>query len=215
MSNQNQMVEALAGLMNQSQGETIDVPHPTEIKDVRVVPLNADWHNSALKADSEKDDDGDRQFNIVKGRICEITHMDEYGEPLGEARLILQHKYGTPTRQSKDISATAIKPDVVRSLKARFPTAFAEMETKLLREGRELPIVLLDNVPPEVVQVIYAMGIRTVRQFAEFDEAQTEALVAKLQQFKMASRVNYVPDYLKRARDLTPTASTAKRAKAA
>lgn len=196
----NQMIEALQGIMNQAQGETLDVPHPSDIKNVREVPLT-DWYFSMLKPDSRKDDDGDRHHDVVSGRICEITHIDEFGEPLGQSKLVLQHKYGTAQRQSKDVSVTAIKPNVIRDLKTRFPKAFDELEMKLLREGADLPIVLLDNVPPEVVQVIMTMSIRTIRQFAEFDETQIETLLGKLHHHKMAARANFVLDYLQRAKE--------------
>lgn len=196
----NQMIEALQGIMNQSQGETLDVPHPTEIKDVRENPLSG-WHYSPLKADSRRDNDGDRHHDVVQGRICEIVHMDEFGEPIGDARLVLQHKYSMPDRQSKDISVTALKPHVIRGLKERFPKAFDEMDSKLTREGRDFPLVLLDSVPPDVIQVIATMGVRTIRQFAEFDDAQIDKLLEKLHQHKMAARANYVAEYLQRAKD--------------
>lgn len=203
----NQMIESLQAIMNQSQGETIDCPHPADIKDVRVNALT-EWHYSVLKSDSYKDDEGERHHDCVSGRICEIAHMDAYGEPLGEPRLVLQHKYGTPTRQSKDVSVTAIKPQEVRALKARFPGAFAELDLKIAREGRETPLVLLDSIPPEVVQVIYTMGTRTVRQLAEFDETQIETLLSKLHSHKMAARANFVMDYIQRARERVGVAAT-------
>ncbi len=196
----NQMIEALQGIMNQAQGETLDVPHPTDIKDVEVRTLTAE-HPSVLKEDRERMDDGDWNTNIVKGRLVEVIQKDEYGEPLGEPKLMLQHKYSTPQRQSKDVSVTAVKPDIIRKLKARFPGAFAEFEMKLLRERAEIPLVMLDDVPPEVVQAVYTMGVRTIRQFAEFDETRTVALIDKLNSHKMNARANYVRDYLSRARD--------------
>ena len=196
----NQMIEALQGIMNQANGETLDVPHPVDIKNVEKRILTAE-HNSVLKEDRERMDDGDWKTDVVKGWLVEVIQKDEYNEALGEPRLMLQHKYSTPARQSKDVSVTAVKPDVIRKLKARFPGAFAEYEMKLLRERAELPIVLLDEVPPEVVQVIYTMGVRTIRQFAEFDEARAVALVEKLTSNKMNARATYVRDYLAKARE--------------
>ena len=196
----NQMIEALQGIMNQANGETLDVPHPADIKHVDVKTLTG-WHESVLKEDRERLDDGDWKTDVVTARLVEVTQLDEYKEPLGEPKLMLQHKYGTAQRQSKDISVTAVKPDVIRKLKARFPGAFAEYEMKLLRERGEPPLVLLDDVPPDVIQALNTLGVRTIRQFAEYDEAKTTALVEKLRAHKMDARANYVRDYLTRARE--------------
>ncbi len=211
----NQMIEALQGIMNQAQGETLDVPHPCDVKHVKTTELTG-WHSSVLKSDREKQEDGDWNNDVVKGRIVENVQSDEWGEPIGEPRLLVQHRYGTPARQSKDISATALKPFEIRKLKERFPGAFAEFETKILRERREIPLVLLDSVPPEVVQVIYTMGVRTVRQFADFTEEQMAELQAKLLSHKMAARATYLVDYLQRAKEMVGDApTTGRRGKAA
>lgn len=211
----NQMIEALQGIMNQAQGETLDVPHPVDVKNVKLSP-QTDWHNSPLKADRDKDQDGDWRYDIVKGRISVNQQFDDWNEPIGEPRLIMEHKYVHPARNSKDVSTTAIKPHEIRKLKERFPGAFAEYETKLLRERAELPLVLLDSVPPEVVQVIYTMGVRTVRQFAQFDEEKLAVLQEKLLSHKMAARANFIVDYLQRAKEMVGEVPTpARRGKAA
>lgn len=210
----NQMIESLQAIMNQAQGETLDVPHPSDIKDIREDVLT-EWHFSTLKADSRKDDEGDRHNDVVSARICEISHMDAYGEPMGKPKLVLQHKYGTAQRQSKDVSVTAIKPNNIRELKARFPGAFTELELKLLRLGRDLPLAILDDVPPEVVQVVQTLGARTIRDFAEFTDEKIVSLIDKLHQHKMAERANYVMDYVARAKDRAGIAPQAKRKQAA
>jgi hypothetical protein len=210
----NQMIEALQGIMNQAQGETLDVPHPVDVKNVRTTPLTG-WHFSVLKADREKQDDGDWNTEVVQGRIVENVQLDQWGEPIGEPRLLIQHKYGTPARQSKDVSVTALKPNVVRSMKERFPGAFQEYETKLLRGREEVPLALLDSVPPEVLQVIWIMGARSVQQFAAFDDAKMAELREKLLSAKMAARANYLGDYLQRARDLVGDSPTPRGRKAA
>lgn len=198
----NQMIEALQGIMNQAQGETLDVPHPVDVKNVKMTP-QTNWHDSPLKADRDKDADGDWRYDIVKGRICINQQFDDYNEPIGEPRLILEHKYVHPSRISKDVSTTAIKPHEVRKLKERFPGAFQEYETKLLRERAEVPLVMLDNVPPDVIQVIYTMGVRNVREFAEFGDEKMAELQNKLLSHKMAARVNYIVEYRQRARELS------------
>src|SRR4030067_3457259 len=92
------MIEALQGIMNQAQGETLDVPHPVDVKMVEALPLTA-WHNSVLKADREKQEDGDWKTDIVKGRLVSVIQKDDYGEPLGEPKLMPQHKYENPGGQ--------------------------------------------------------------------------------------------------------------------
>jgi len=195
----NQMIEALQGIMEQSQGTTLDVPHPVDIANVQIRPLT-DWHDSALKSDWHREEDGDWNKTVVKGQLAEVAHLDAYGEPLGQPQLVLLHKYSHPTRQSKDVSTTNVQPFEIRKLRDRFPGAFAEYELKLARGHGEIPLVLLDSVPPEVVQVIHTMGARTVREFAQFGDEQIAALTAKLHNHHMVTRANYVLDYVERAR---------------
>ena len=197
----NQMIDALRGIMDQSQGGTLDVPHPADFKNVKITELTG-WHDSALKSDWHREEDGDWTKTVVKGRLAEVTHFDEYDEPIGFPTLILQHKYSHPTRQSKDISTTNVQAFEIRKLKARFPEAFAEYELKLARTRAEIPLALFDSVPPEVIQVILTMGARTVRDFAEFSEERIATLLTKLHGNNMAARANYVLDYVQRAREM-------------
>src|ERR1700752_4559224 len=105
----NELATALEALVNRAPYELLDIPHPADTKDVRVIAVTQ-WHSSVLKKDREKTDDGDFRTDIVKGRIIEKCNYDEYGEPDGEPRLMLEHKYSTPSRPSKDVSVTALKP---------------------------------------------------------------------------------------------------------
>jgi hypothetical protein len=197
----NQLTEALQSLMNQNQGSVLDVPHPADFANVQIKELTA-WHDSALKNDWHREEDGDWNKTVVKGRLAEVTNLDAYGEPLGAPQIILQHKYGHPTRQSKDVSTTNVQPHEVRKMKERFPTAFQEYEMKLARERAEIPLVLLDNVPPDVIAMIGTMGVRTVREFAVFDDAKVEELLKRLHAHQMVQRAGYVPEYLARAREM-------------
>lgn len=198
-----ELLTALQGLVNNNFGETLDVPHPADIKDVRITPLTAVWHNSALDIDRDRQDNGDWRSDIVKGRLVEVIRLDPYGEPLGDPQLVLEHKYVHPTRQSKDVSTTVVKPNNIRMLKERFPGVFAEYETKLLRERKDVPLVMLDSVPPEVIQLVFTMGARTVKDFAAFDGDQIDELLSKMLAQKLNSRTNYLPDYLARAREMS------------
>lgn len=198
----NQLTEALQSIMQQGQGSTLDIPHPADIKKVKITELTG-WHDSALKADWHKEEDGDWNKTVVKGRLASVAHLDEYDEPIGEEVLILQHKYGHPTRQSKDTSTTNVQPHEVRKLKERFPAAFQEYEMKLLRERASIPLVLLDNVPPDVVQVVHTIGARTVQDFAAFGDEAMEKLTEKLLSHNMAARVGFVEAYRGRAREMT------------
>ena len=198
----NQIVEALQAIVNQGQGQVLDVPHPVDVKNVKTRELTG-WHDSALKSDWQREEDGDWNKTVVKGRLVEVTQLDDYDEPIGEPKLMLQHKYGHPTRQSKDISVTAVKPFAIREMKARFPGAFQEHELKLARERAPVPLALLDSVPPEVVQVIQTLGARTVQDFAAFGDEQVEKLIDKLSSHNMTARVSFVPAYRDRAREMT------------
>jgi len=197
----NQLTEALQSLMA-PQGATLDVPHPADIKKVSITALTG-WHPSELKSDWHKEEDGDWNKTVVQGRLAMALNLDDYDEPIGEATLILQHKYGHPTRQSKDISTTNVSAHEVKKLKARFPAAFAEYELKLARERAPVPLALLDSVPPEVVQVIQTLGARTVQDFAAFGDEAMEKLTAKLESNNMAARLAFVPAYRDRAREMT------------
>lgn len=198
----NELAQALQSLVNQSAGEVLDVPHPVDIANVQIRELSG-WHDSALKTDWHKEEDGDWIKTVVKGRIAEVVNLDAYGEPLGAPQLILQHKYGHPTRQSKDVSTTNIQAHEIRKLKERFPGAFQEYELKLLRERGPIPLALLDSVPPEVIGIIRTLGAATVQDLAAFEDADMARLVEKLHGHKMAARVNFVESYRDRARELT------------
>ena len=114
----NDVVQALQGIINQGQGETLDVPHPVDIPNVLEVPQTL-WYDSVLHEDKEKQEDGEIKSDIVKGRIVYVVQTDAYEEPIGEQKLMLQHKYVHPTRKSQDVSVTAVKPHEIRKMRAR------------------------------------------------------------------------------------------------
>lgn len=210
----NQMIEALQGIMNQSQGETLEVPHPVDIPNTKTEALT-NWHNSVLKPDREKDEDGDWKTDIVRARIVYISWLDQYNEPVGEKKLAIEHKYVHPVRTSKDTSINVLKPSEIRKFKERFPGAFQEFEMNLLRKREDFPLVLLDSVPPEVLQVLHTLGVRTIRQFAEYGENELAKLQEKLISHKMAARANYITEYWQRAKETVGDTAPARRGKAA
>lgn len=195
MSDINDLVRAL----RQNDAESLDVPHPARIKNVMVTPLTT-WVDSRADSDYEYDQRG-RATCAVKGQIRRIEHLDDYHEPIGEVIYDMMHKFGTPERQSKDESSSRITPESSRGLRLRFPEAFEQFEQRMERDGTELPIQFLDDVPPEVLKIIKVMGAHTIRDFAEFDAEQMQTLVQNLNDHKFANRARFADRYRQTARD--------------
>ncbi len=200
-------LEALRTLIVPDMGTSLDVPHPMTLGNVEETVYTA-WMDSA----DPRDVDGG--INCVKGRIIEISYIDEFGEPIGKSEYVLQHQYDHPTRRgTNSISATPLKPRTMHGekdvnghfttlpLRKRFPAAFDQFERRLKGSEKPFPIALLDNVPPEVCECLIALGISTVQEFAGADDAFLDRLKNKLELDKYVQRAQNVVAYRDRARE--------------
>lgn len=200
-------LEELKTLLDGSQGEALDVPHPNQIKNTVMTPLTK-WHRSELPSDFELNQLGAPEFDMetgkpktfVSGQIVRTEKFDDYNEPIGEIEYAVLHKVNNPKLNFKDTSSTRVHPFTVKDMRRRFPAAFAEFEDKLKASGTPLPIALLDTVPPFVVQLLFVRGAKTIEDFAAYTKKQIEDLKTDLKAKKMDARVAYVERYRDQAR---------------
>lgn len=205
------MFEELKALIDGSQGEAIDVPHPNQFKKQEMKSLTK-WHRSELPSDFERnalggplmiEDPEDPHFGrpltYVYAEIVSMTLLDAYDEPVGDPIYSVQVKITNPKFKIDDISSHRVRAFTVKELRRRFPAAFAEFERNLGAD--KLPIALLDDVPPHVLQQLQtAMGIKKVMEFAMFDDKALKALRSKLEAAKLHARIPYIEKYREAAR---------------
>lgn len=192
-------------------GTSLEVPHPASLGRPEITSLTS-WHPSADERDFETQPGLPR--DCIYGRIVEVVMPDEYGEPIGNAEYVLEHKIEHAQRKSKDVATTLLRPRTMAGekhtdghyttlpLRRRFPAVFDQFEDRLRRAGKPFPIALLDNVPPEVLETAQALGIDTVQAFAEADDALLEKLSSRLTADKHAKRAANVADYHERAKEM-------------
>lgn len=195
------LTDELRTLLDGSNGEALDVPHPNQIKDVRITPMTR-WHRAERAGDYENNEFGapaytesGERLTYVTGQVQRMQSFDEYQEPIGEPEYLVAHKVTNPKIANKDTATTPISAFTCRDLRKRFPGALAEFEAKMVRDGVDLPIALLDDVPPHVITHIRAKGGNTVQAFAAFTKKQTDELKASLEASKMHARIPYVERY--------------------
>lgn len=213
-------LEDLKTLLDGSQGEAIDVPHPNQHKKIETTPMT-NWRRSELPSDFEKNqlgallyvEDADREDfgrpkTYITGQIVRQVVLDEYNEPVGDPDYALMTKVSNPELRNKDVASGKIRPFGCREQRKRFPAVFAELEAKLARDGEDLPIAFLDEVPPHVVQILIAKGVKTVQAFASYQKKDLDALRDTLKAHKLHARVNFVEKYRDQAREKIGLTST-------
>ena len=200
MSDMQELVRELSQNVNRNDAESLDVPHPMSFRNVLESQLTG-WYKSEHESDHSIDAGTMTRKTSTQAQMVRLEHLDEYQEPIGEPQYLLKVKYGTPDRKSHDVSAELIKPHGVMAQRQRFPTVFAEAEKKIAANASDLPIVFLDNVPPEVVTLIYVLGGRSIRDFVGWDQKQIKSLEAELRNKKHDNRIPYIPRYLEKARE--------------
>ena len=206
-------IEALRTLMVPDMGTSLDCPHPASLGKVEEI-IHTAWMDSA----DPRDVDGG--INCVKGRIVELGYIDDFGEPIGKFEYVLQHQYDHPQRRgTNSVSATPLKPRTMHGergengtysmlpLRKRFPAAFDQFEKRLRAAEKPFPIALLDNVPPEVLEALIAMGVDTIQGFASADESFLGKLKSRLESDRHVQRAQNIHSYLERAREFVGVSS--------
>lgn len=191
-------------------GSSIDVPHPMTIKNTRETTIT-DWYPSADPRDIDQAFPGG--LNCVRGRIVKVENFDDYHEPIGKPEYVLHHKFDHPQRKDRSVCAAPLRPRnmageknsdgvfTAMPMRKRFPDAFVEFEKALKRDGKPLPIALLDNVPPEVTETLIAMGFDTVQAFADLSDENLGKLKLRLDTDKHSQRSGNAEVYRDRARE--------------
>ncbi len=205
-------LEELKTLLDGAQGEAIDAPHPNTFKNTVTTPLTA-WHRSESPADAETNslggpllvEDRDspywgRPLTYVMGQIVSVVVLDKWSEQVGETRYDVLHKVANPKMTNKDTSSSRFGPFSAMDLMKRFPDAFVEFETKLRQAGTPLPIAILKDIPPHVLQLLLVIGTKTVEELAAYGDKEMANLKTRLEAMKMHQRVPYIDRYREFAR---------------
>lgn len=201
-------LNALRILAVPDMGSSLEVAHPASLGRSEVTPWS-NWCPSADPRDFEND--GHLQRDVVFGRMTEVILADEYGEEIFR-HFTLEHKYDHPQRKSKDVAVTPLRPRTMAGekhtdghyttlpLRKRFPQVFEQFESRLRAAGRPLPLALLDNVPPEVMETAEALGLGSLQEFAQADDSFFAKLGERLEADKHMGRARNVESYRERAR---------------
>ncbi len=184
--------------------ETLVVPHPATFGEVKVIERTP-WRLS----DDPKDSNPKSRAK-VQCRIVEIETYDDYGEVMSSAPAVMHQ--GFDTKQKKwhtDKAVSELRADRymtekkadgnhVPGLKQRFATAIGEYEQYLVKEGRDLPIVLIaDEIYPEAINALICRGVKTVQALAVLSDKDLGVLRLSLERSKfvrMAALVNKFRD---------------------
>ena len=90
--------------------------------------------------------------------------------------------------------------DDVPGLKQRFGSAIAEYEQYLVKEGRELPIVLIaDQVYPQAINALICLGVKTVQALASLTDAELNTLRVSLEKQKFVRMATLVAKFREKA----------------
>lgn len=146
----------------------------------------------------------------VRCQIVEIEIHDDYGEVVSCVPAVRHQAFNAKQKKwHTDVSVSELRAGHfmtekksiganIIGLKQRFGTAIAEYERWLVKEGRDLPIVLLaDQVYPQAINMLRARGVLTVNALA----GQTDAELAVLRQALLAQKYERLSGLVEKFRD--------------
>ena len=197
--------------MAQAGSEEIIVDRrPSLDLDVRVVDVTQ-W----MDADDSTPVKG---FNNVSVRckIAEATTVDDYGYPVGETSVVVQHQYFDAKRKkwSMDTASSEINPHayvsirtqdgVIHGLKDRFKTCIKHYLDQLVREKRPIPLAFLaDRVYPDAICCFIANGLKSVEEVAALpDGERMELMMEAFRDADMTTWAHRVPEFRQKAREM-------------
>lgn len=187
--------------------ETLVVPHPATYGEVKILDRTP-WRLS-----DDLRDPNPKNKAKVQCRIVEIEVYDDYGEVMSSAPAVMHQ--GFDTKQKKwhaDKAVSELRADRymtekkadgnhIPGLKQRFASSIAEYEQYLVKEGRDLPVVLIaDEVYPEAINMLICRGVRTVNALAALSDGELGELKAALERSKFVRMAGLVPKFRDKAR---------------
>lgn len=167
--------------------ETLVVPHPATFGAVKVMD-RTDWR----PADDATPVPKSREMS-VRCRIVEVEILDDYGEVMSCAPAVKHQSFDAKAKKwHTDVSVSELRADRfmtekkqngdIPGLKQRFGAAIAEYEAWLIKEGRDLPIVLIaDQVYPQAINALICRGVKTVNALASLSDAELAVIKTALE----------------------------------
>lgn len=184
--------------------ETATIPHPATFGEVKLLD-RTQWMPSddAIHLPKSKE-------MSVRCQIVEIEIYDDYGEVISAVPAVRHQAFNAKAKKwHTDLSVSELRADNymtekksigadIPGLKQRFGTAIAEYERWLVKEGRDLPIVLIaDQVYPQAINALVWRGVKTVNALA----ALTDAELAVLRQALLAQKYERLSGLVEKFRD--------------
>jgi hypothetical protein len=186
--------------------ETLVVPHPATFGEVKVIDRTP-WRLS-----DDPRDPNPKSKAKVQCRVVEIETYDDYGEVISSVPAIKHQGYDTKAKKwHTDLAVSELRADRymtekkadgndVPGLKQRFASAIAEYEQYLVKEGRDLHIVLLaDQVYPEAINALICRGVKTVNALATLSDAELGEIKAALERSKFTRMAGLVTKFREKA----------------
>ena len=162
-----------------------DVPHPSTYAKVEIREMT-DWMYSDDAQPVPKSTE-----KSVKCCVAEEIIYDDY-DMVKSCMPFVRHRYYDEKQKkwSSDIASSVLKAGnylnnrtqdrVTPGLKDRFGTAIAAYQNRLVRDGRDLPLVLLsDKVYPQVIDACECKEITSINALA----GATKATINKVKQY--------------------------------
>jgi hypothetical protein len=188
--------------------ETLVVRHPATYTNVKIIDCTQ-W----MPADDATPVKGSREMS-VRCMIAEVVTYDDYDEPLSTVAAVKHQSYDAKKKKwHTDVAFSELLPDRLMTehkqhvpggipgLKQRFGAAIAAYEAWLVKEGRDLPIVLIaDEVYPQAINALICRGVRTVNALAVLTDTELATLRAALEAMKLPRMAGLVEKFRDKAR---------------
>jgi hypothetical protein len=188
--------------------ETLVVRHPATYAKVVIIDRTT-W----MPSDDATPVKGSKEPS-VHCLIAEVITYDDYDEPISMVPAVKHQSYdGKKKKWHTDVAYSELlpdrymtehkshMPDGIPGLKQRFGKAIALYEAWLVKEGRELPIVLIaDEVYPQAVNAMICRGVRTVNALAALTDAELGVLRTALEGMKLPRIASLTEKFRDKAR---------------
>lgn len=187
--------------------ETLVVPHPSTFGEVKVLERTQwRWADDATPVPKTNG-----KVMSVRCRMVEIVTLDDYGEEMSCAPAVQHQGYDVKAKKwQTDLAVSELRADRymtekkqngdIPGLKQRFGSAIAEYQQWLVKEGRDLPIVLIaDEVYPQAINALICRGVKTVQQLANLSDGELGALKTALEKQKFDRMASLVAKFREKA----------------
>lgn len=162
--------------------ETLVVPHPATFEHIRQTERTP-WMPSDDATQVKKS----KEMSVMCC-VAEIEVLDRYGEPISMMPAVIHKAWDVKKKKwQSDIACSELRPDRMMTerksiggnipglMDVRFGKAIAAYEAWLVKEGRDLPIVLLtDMVYPQAINMLIARNVKSIQALAALTDKELD-----------------------------------------